>query len=86
MTTIGSDRNKISTAALASLGDGRVAYVRTLLSEDAATLFPNAPDMAPGHTLWALLSADGTPIVLSDNPQAVLTNAMENNLVTVSVH
>lgn len=86
MTNIGPERSRISAAALASLGDGRVAYVRTLLSEDASQLFPNAPEMAPGHKLWALLAADGTPIVLSDNPQAVFTNAMENNLVTVSVH
>jgi hypothetical protein len=76
----------ISPEMLASMGEGEVAYVRTIQSDDVKALFPQAPDMAPGQKLWALLSADGTPIVLADTPQAVFANAMENNLVTVSVH
>ena len=78
---------KIMTAEmLASLGEGEVAYVRTFRSEELKALFPQAPDLVPGQKLWALLSANGTPIVLADTPQAVLANAMENDLVTVSVH
>lgn len=76
----------ISADQLALLGEGHVAYVRLLRSEDIHTLFPNAPTMEPGHDIWALLSAAGTPIVLADTPHAVLANAAENNLVTVSVH
>lgn len=76
----------ISADQLATLGEGYVAYVRRLRSEDVNTLFPNAPEMAPGHQIWALLSAAGAPIVLADTPQAVLANAIEHNLVTVSVH
>ena len=76
----------ISVDQLATLGEGYVAYVRRLRSEDVSTLFPNAPEMAPGHQIWALLSAAGAPIVLADTPQAVLANAIEHNLVTVSVH
>lgn len=76
----------ISVDQLALLGEGHVAYVRRLRSEEVHTLFPNAPEMEPGHLIWALLSAAGTPIVLADTPQAVLANALENNLVTVSVH
>ena len=77
---------KVSPQTLASLGAGHVAYVRTFLSEEVNALFPQAPAMQPGQKLWALLSADGTPIVLADTPQAVLANAAENNLMTVSVH
>lgn len=76
----------ISLETLAGLGAGHVAYVRTFQSEEVSALFPNAPQLVPGQKLWALLSADGTPIILADTPQAVLANAMENNLVTVSVH
>ncbi|WP_108662404.1 DUF1150 family protein [Acuticoccus kandeliae] len=76
----------ISPEMLAELGSGHVAYVRSFRSEEVSALFPNAPEIAPGLRLWALLSANGTPIVLADTPQAVLANAMENNLVTVSVH
>lgn len=77
---------RISPDQLAALGEGHVAYVRRLRSEDIQDLFPDAPDMEPGLQIWALLSAAGAPIVLADTPHAVLANAMENNLVTVSVH
>lgn len=77
---------KMSPQTLASLGAGHVAYVRTFLSEEVNALFPQAPSMEPGQKLWALLSADGTPIVLADTPHAVMANAAENNLTTVSVH
>ncbi|MBJ3776383.1 BQ00720 family protein [Acuticoccus mangrovi] len=76
----------ITTEMLATLGTGQVAYVRAFRSEEVTALFPNVPHLTPGQRLWALLSADGTPIVLADTPQAVLANAMENNLVTVSRH
>lgn len=76
----------ISADQLATLGEGHVAYVRRLRSEDVHSLFPNAPEMEPGLQIWALLSAAGTPIVLADTPHAVLANALEHNLVTVSVH
>jgi hypothetical protein len=36
--------------------------------------------------LWALLGADGTPIMLSDSREAVVLNAHENDLETVSLH
>ena len=78
--------NQVTTEMLASLGEGEVAYVRSVQSEDVKALFPQAPDMSPGQKLWALLSADGTPIVLADTADAVIKNAMENDLVTVSVH
>lgn len=80
------DAYPISADQLAVLGEGQVAYVRQIRSEDVSSLFPNAPSMEPGHEIWALLSAAGTPIVLADTPHAVFANAMEHNLVTVSVH
>ncbi|WMS41118.1 DUF1150 domain-containing protein [Acuticoccus sp. MNP-M23] len=76
----------ISEHQLAALGEGHVAYVRQLRSEDVHDVFPEAPEMEPGQAVWALLSAAGAPIVLADTAQAILENAMENNLVTVSVH
>ncbi|GAB5375466.1 MAG: DUF1150 domain-containing protein [Acuticoccus sp.] len=76
----------ISADQLALLGEGHVAYVRRFRSEEVHTVFPSAPEMEPGHLIWALVSAAGTPIVLADTPQAVLANALEHNLVTVSVH
>lgn len=70
----------------AGLGGGAIAYVRPIQSEDVAKLFPQAPALEPGHTLFALLSASGQPIVLSESRDMVLANAMEHQLQTVSVH
>jgi len=76
----------ITTDALAHLGDGRVAYVKTISSEDVRKLFPQAPEMAPGITLFALHAADGTPMMLTDTREAAVANAWSHELETVSVH
>ncbi|MFS8036373.1 DUF1150 family protein [Xanthobacter sp. AM11] len=76
----------ISPEALAILGGGQIAYVRSIRSEEVQALFPQAPEIAPGMTLFTLHAADGTPIMLTDSREAALANAMEHQLVTVSVH
>ena len=70
----------------AHFGDGSLAYVKTIASEDVARLFPQAPEMRPGLTLFALLGADGSPIMLTDSKDAALANAWEHELETVSLH
>jgi hypothetical protein len=76
----------MSPEALAQLGGGRIAYLRPIRSEDVAALFPQAPEMAPGLDLFALLAADGTPIMLTDTREAAIANAWDNELEMVSVH
>ena len=76
----------ISQDALAHLGEGELAYVKTISSEDAQRLFPQAPQMAPGLTLFTLHAADGTPIMLTDSREAAIANAWSQELQTVSVH
>ena len=76
----------ITQEALAHLGDGRLAYVKAVRSEDVANLFPQAPKIAPGIKLFALHSADGTPIMLTDTREAALANAWSQELEAVSVH
>jgi hypothetical protein len=63
-----------------------VAYLKTIRSEDAKRLFPNAPTIKPGLQLFALLGADGSPILLTDSKDAAIANAWEHQLETVSVH
>ena len=70
----------------AHLGDGSLAYVKTIASEDVARLFPQAPPMRPGLKLFALLGADGSPIMLTDSRDAAIANAWEHELETVSLH
>ena len=78
----------MSPEALAQLGDGRIAYLKTVRSEDVHALFPEAeiPQMPPGQTLFALHAADGTPIMLTDSREAAVANAWSQELETVSVH
>jgi len=76
----------ITQDALAHLGDGRLAYVKAIRSEDVAGMFPQAPQIEPGVTLFALHAADGTPIMLTDTRESALANAWSNELEAVSVH
>jgi hypothetical protein len=76
----------ITREALASLGGGRIAYVKAVRSEDVKTLFPQAPQIAPGLQLFALHAADGTPIMLTDSREAAVANAWSQELETLSVH
>ena len=48
---------KVSVEALAHLGEGHIAYVKQVRSEDVPGLFPQAPKIAPGLKLFALHAA-----------------------------
>jgi hypothetical protein len=76
----------LTPQALAGLGGGRIAYVRSIRSENVRSIYPQAPELAPGLQLYSLHAADGTPIMLTDSREAALANAIEHELVTVSVH
>ena len=76
----------VSIETLASLGEGHIAYVKQIRSEDVPGLFPQAPQIAPGMTLFSLHAADGTPIMLTDSREAAIANAWSHELETVSVH
>jgi hypothetical protein len=80
------ENTDVSTETLANLGEGHIAYVKQIRSEDVPTLFPQAPKVAPGLKLFALHSADGTPIMLTDSREAAMANAWSQELQTVSVH
>ena len=72
--------------AFAVLGGGKIAYVKSIRSEDVHSLYPEAPEMAPGVRLFALHAADGTPILVTDSREAAVANAITHELETVSVH
>ena len=76
----------ITQDALAHLGEGHVAYVKAIRSEDVRKLFPQAPEMAPGLELFTLNAANGMPIMLTDSREAALANAWSQELEAVSVH
>lgn len=85
MTTT-ETRHSVTQADLAHLGEGTVAYLREMGSEELKGKFPGLPDIAPGLRLWALFAADGRPILLSDERERALAGALENDLVPVALH
>ncbi|HVZ14397.1 MAG TPA: DUF1150 domain-containing protein [Bauldia sp.] len=72
--------------AFAVFGGGKIAYVKPLNAEQARGMFPSMPPVAPDLELWALVGADGSPIMLADSREAVMMNANEHELETMSVH
>lgn len=86
MSTEQNSCEPLSLDEFAHLGQGAIAYVKPIRSEEVAALFPQAPAIEPGIDLFVLLGADGVPILLTDSKDAALANAMQNELQTVSLH
>ena len=76
----------MTRSEFAQLGDGEVAYIKQLDTDAAERLFPALSDAPKGIDLFAVLGADGTPLALTDSRNAAIANAIENDLVPVSVH
>jgi hypothetical protein len=79
-------RAPLSRRELAELGDGEVAYIKQLDMDTAERLFPSLRDAPKGIDFYAVLGADGTPLALTDSRSAAIANAIDNDLVPVSVH
>jgi len=80
------DKNILTDAELAHLGEGSVAYLREMDSEDLRGKFPGMPEIEPGTRLWAVFAANGRPILLTDARDAALAGAIQNDLTPVSIH
>lgn len=84
--TANEPRTLVTEAQLAHLGEGQVAYLRKVSSDDLRGRFPGLADIAPGLELWALFAATGEPILLSDARERAIAGAFENELTPVSLH
>jgi hypothetical protein len=76
----------MSTADLAKLGGGRIAYIKVLTPTEAKTLFPAVTGIPADVSLYALHAADGTPIALTDSRQAAVGHALGDELEIASLH
>ena len=81
-----NSHSPISPEVLAQIGMAKVAYVKPMRSDDITRMFPQAPALPPGLDLFALVSADGTPIMVCDRREDAVANAWQNELETVSLH
>jgi hypothetical protein len=80
------DSGQLTAEQFAHLGEGAISYVRSIRSEEAQVLFPQIEGLQPGMQLFALLAANGAPIVLADSKDAAVATAWQHQLATVSVH
>lgn len=80
--------NKITLTAsqFAHLGEGIVAYMRQIDSDDLKNKFPGLPEIESGLRLWALFAANGQPIMLTDERSSAVASAMQHDLTPVSIH
>ena len=76
----------MSPLAFAAYGANAVAYVRQMRSEEAEFLYPQAPALLPGVTVFVLHAADGTPLSITDSFEDATRDADGHALETVSVH
>ena len=56
-TGVVSEAETVSTETLATLGEGHIAYVKQIRSEDVPGLFPQAPKIAPADLAGAGLDS-----------------------------
>lgn len=79
----------MSEIEFAALGDGHIAYIKTLKTREAQIIYPQVEGLAelPADVLiFAVHSADGTPLALTDTHFAAIENVKEHNLELVSLH
>jgi hypothetical protein len=76
----------LSVFELAKLGDGRVAYIKAMTSDEARRMFPSIEGLPDDMGLFALHGADGTPIALTDSLTAAVGHAVGDELEVASVH
>ncbi len=72
--------------SLAMSSESRLGYIRAIRSEEVAFLCAEAPLLPPGHRVFVLHAADGTPILVADSREAALADATNHQIETVSVH
>ena len=76
----------MSDEEFADLGAGEWAYIKTLTSKEAQEAFPSVDDLPEGIDLFALLAADGTPLILTDDEGVAISHAIGDDLELAQVH
>ena len=72
--------------ALAEMGGGEIAYIRSFRAGDMRHMFPQIAELHPSVQLFALFSADGTPLLIADSRDAVVSGAWNHELGIAVVH
>jgi hypothetical protein len=84
--TINSKWTILPDSEFAALGGGHLAYVREIDSEKATSLVGKPVTVEPGTHIFAVYGADGNPLAITDSHAAAIANAVEHELMPMSVH
>jgi hypothetical protein len=76
----------LTAMELAKLGDGDIAYIKVMTSDEAQKAFPAIEGLPTGINLYALHGADGTPLALTDSRSAAVGHARGDELEVRSLH
>jgi len=76
----------MTESEFAALGDGEVAYIKMMTSEEALAAYPSIDDLPAGLNLFALHAADGTPIALTDDMGTAIEHALGDELEIAALH
>ncbi|MEN2494780.1 MAG: hypothetical protein TECD_00688 [Hyphomicrobiaceae bacterium hypho_1] len=76
----------MSNQEFAELGEGELAYIKALTSEEAQKAYPSIEELPEGIHLYALHGADGSPIALTDDKGVAIEQAIGDELEIASLH
>jgi len=79
-------RLDIDQRELASLGNGDVVYIKPVSRQMAKKMYPHLAPFPKGATLFAVYSADGSPLILADSWYDAYCQATEAELIVCSVN
>jgi hypothetical protein len=71
---------------LAAMGEGELAYVRAFRAAELKHIFPQSAELHPSVQLFALFGADGSPLMLADSKDAVVSGAWQHDLNMATLH
>lgn len=75
-----------SSIEFAGFGKGAFAYIRRVEQSEVYDELAAMEEQKGDAPLWGLFAADGEPLAVSDDQQAILLNAHELELLPVSRH
>ena len=76
----------VSPEQLQAIGNGFLAYVKPIGTDDAARMLGQRVEAGPEGKLFVLFNANGAPISISQTFEAAIGNAEEHELVAARVH
>ncbi len=76
----------LSAPEFAALGGDRMVFVRSIRAEILAGFVPEAKDMPEDMIFQLIMGADGNPLLVADNEQAVSDWLGEADVIQVPRH